>query len=88
MGHTAVIEARLATTDLSDSDGVGHTVRHTFALSAFMRGDLDEAQAIWQENLQRPRACSPKPSITTSAWGWCVNWPRRGRRCWPIHELY
>lgn len=63
----AAMEGRLAAADLSG--GVGHTVRHTFALAALTRGQLDTAQAIWEENLARAeRLAKPSYHIITRLW--------------------
>lgn len=50
-GQVAMMESRLDEVELPDD--VHHTVRHTFGLYALNQGRLDEAQAIWEENLER-----------------------------------
>ncbi len=65
----ALMEARLATTALNDHDGVAHTVRHALAFSALMRDQLDVAQGIWEENLERSRQMEvPTYQIITCLW--------------------
>lgn len=63
----ALMETRLAETELPDD--VGHTVRHTFGLLALLQGKLAEAQAIWEDNLQRAeRIQKPTYHIITRLW--------------------
>ncbi|RRR77469.1 MAG: hypothetical protein EI684_01455 [Candidatus Viridilinea halotolerans] len=67
--QTAVMEARLATLELNDDDEVGHTVRHSLAFSALVRGQCAEAQALWEENLQRAaQLAKPTYHIITQLW--------------------
>ncbi len=49
--QVARMEERLVEGPLSEE--VHHTVRHTFGLYALIQGRLDDAQAIWEENLER-----------------------------------